>query len=46
MHRLEVVQDLSFVRERCVPCYSGTGQPLIDPVVLFKMLLLGYLYGN
>ncbi len=25
--------------------YSHTGQPSVDPVVLFKALLIGYLYG-
>ena len=27
------------------PFYSHTGQPSVDPVALFKMALLGYLYG-
>ena len=27
------------------PFYSHTGQPSVDPVVIFKMLLVGYLYG-
>lgn len=37
--------DVSFVRDLVVNKYSHTGQPSIDPVVLFKMMLLGYLYG-
>src|SRR5688572_5687289 len=37
--------DFSFVRPLCRPYYSHTGRPSVDPVVLFKMLLLGYLYG-
>ena len=37
--------DFSFVRPLCRPYYSHTGQPSVDPVVLFKMLLIGYLYG-
>jgi transposase len=37
--------DFSFVYPLVRPYYSGTGQPSIDPVVLFKMLLIGYLYG-
>lgn len=45
LRRLEAVVDLSFVRGLCAPYYSHTGQPSIDPVVLFKMMLLGYLYG-
>jgi transposase len=45
LRRLEAVVDLAFVRELCAGYYSRTGQPSIDPVVLFKMMLLGYLYG-
>jgi hypothetical protein len=37
--------DFSFVRPLCRPYYSHTGQPSVDPVVIFKMLLIGYLYG-
>jgi transposase len=45
LRRLESVVSLSFVRKLCAPYYSHTGQPSVDPVVLFKMMLLGYLYG-
>jgi transposase len=37
--------DLSFVRERLQPFYSSTGRPSIDPEVLVRLLLVGYLYG-
>jgi len=37
--------DFSFIRSLCRPFYSHTGRPSVDPVVLFKMLLIGYLYG-
>src|SRR3990170_6642750 len=37
--------DFSFVRPLCRPHYSHTGQPSVDPVVIMKMMLLGYLYG-
>jgi transposase len=37
--------DFSFIRRLCRPFYSHTGRPSIDPIVLFKMLLVGYLYG-
>lgn len=36
---------ITYVRELCALCYSYTGQPSVDPIVLFKMMLLGYLYG-
>jgi len=45
LRRRAAVVDLGFVRGLCAAYYSRTGQPSIDPVVLFKMLLLGYLYG-
>ena len=37
--------DLSFVRERLKAFYSSTGRPSIDPEVLLRLLLIGYLYG-
>src|SRR6266849_387153 len=37
--------DLSFVRERLKGMYSSTGRPSIDPEVLLRLLLVGYLYG-
>jgi transposase len=43
-HIAEVI-DFSFVYPLARPCYSHTGQPSVDPVVLFKALLIGYLYG-
>ena len=37
--------DFSFVRDRLHPTYSETGRPSIDPEVLVRVLLIGYLYG-
>jgi len=37
--------DFSFVRERLKSFYSVTGRPSIDPEVLLRLLLVGYLYG-
>ena len=37
--------DFSFVYPLARSYYSYTGQPSVDPVVLFKTLLVGYLYG-
>lgn len=37
--------DFSFVPRMTARFYSHTGQPSVDPIVLFKMALLGYLYG-
>ena len=35
--------DFSFVRKRLKSFYSSTGRPSIDPEVLLRLLLLGYL---
>ena len=37
--------DFSFVRERLKDFYSPMGRPSIDPEVLLRLLLVGYLYG-
>lgn len=38
--------DFTFIRDKVRPFYSEThGRPSIDPVMLFKMLFIGYLYG-
>src|SRR5580704_3561196 len=34
-----------FVRERLKDSYSETGRPSIDPELLLRILLIGYLYG-
>ena len=46
LRKLDAALDLSFVREETAALYSKRcGRPAIDPVVLVKYLLLGYLYG-
>lgn len=37
--------DLSFIRDKVKHLYSHTGRPSIDPEILLRMLLIGYLYG-
>ena len=37
--------SFAFVREQLRDSYSDTGRPSIDPEVLLRILLLGYLYG-
>src|SRR6201997_2781021 len=37
--------DLDFVRAKLKDRYSDTGRPSIDPELLLRMLLVGYLYG-
>jgi transposase len=45
LRRISEAVDFAFVRRLTARFYSHTGQPGIDPVVLFKMALVGYLYG-
>jgi len=37
--------SLVFVSERLKDSYSETGRPSIDPELLLRILLIGYLYG-
>lgn len=37
--------DLGLVREKLKSFYSDTGRPSIDPELLLRILLVGYLYG-
>jgi len=46
LRKVGQVVDFSFIRDRVKHLYSeDNGRPALDPVVLFKLLLLGYLYG-
>jgi len=37
--------DFEFVRAWVAPYFSAIGRPSVDPVVMVKMMLLGYLFG-
>src|SRR2546428_6657458 len=37
--------SFAFVREKLKASYSETGRPSIDPELLLRILLIGYLYG-
>ena len=37
--------DFRFVRERLRDAYSSMGRPSIDPEILLRLLVVGYLYG-
>ncbi len=37
--------DLDFIRAKLKNSYSDMGRPSIDPELLLRMLLVGYLYG-
>ena len=47
-HLLRLVDkhiDLGFIRAKVKHLYSHTGRPSVDPEILLRMLLIGYLYG-
>lgn len=44
LRKVDEAIDFNFIHELARPYYSHTGQPGIDPVVLLKMMLIGYLY--
>lgn len=45
VRKIAAAIDFEFVRSLAVPYYSWTGQPSVDPVVIFKLHLLGYLFN-
>ena len=40
-HCLRDVLDWAFLRPQTRPVYNHTGQPSLDPVILFKLVLVG-----
>jgi transposase len=47
-HLLRLIEkhiSFDFVREKLKASYSDTGHPSIDPELLLRILLIGYLYG-
>src|SRR5512147_2353413 len=47
LRKIDRVIDFGFIREKVKDLYcADNGRPAIDPVVLFKMLFIGYLYGT
>nr|WP_229740831.1 IS1182 family transposase [Ornithinibacillus halotolerans] len=46
LRKVEKYIDFSFILDIVRPFYcEDNGRPSIDPIVLFKMMLIGYLYG-
>ncbi len=45
LRRIKNCINFDFIYEKAAPYYSPVGRKSIDPVVLIKMLLIGYLYG-
>ena len=46
LRKVDAAVDFSFIHDMCKDLYCpDNGRPAVDPEMLFKMLLLGYLYG-
>ena len=46
LRKVEEAVDFSFIHDLCKPLYcEDNGRPAIEPELLFRMLLIGYLYG-
>ncbi len=45
LRKLDEAVDFNIIRNLAKPYYSHTGQPSIDPAVLLKMMLIGYIYN-
>ncbi|WP_339316119.1 IS1182 family transposase [Paenibacillus sp. FSL R10-2734] len=46
LRKVDKYIDFSFIDDMVRPLYcADNGRPAIDPVILFKMIFLGYLYG-
>lgn len=46
LRKIDAVIDFSFIHDRVAGLYcADNGRPALDPVVMFKALFLGYLFG-
>ena len=45
LRKIDVMLDLSELRAQLAPHYSHTGRPSIDPVLMIRMLPVGYCYA-
>jgi transposase len=45
VRQIDAVLDLSWVHEELAPYYSHTGRPSIDPVLMIRMLIVGYAFA-
>ncbi|MEM6942294.1 MAG: transposase, partial [Pseudomonadota bacterium] len=45
LRRIDALLDLERLRPTFAALYSPIGRPSIDPELLIRMLLVGYLYG-
>ena len=45
LRRIDGLLDLGFARGALAASYSATGRPSVDPELMLRMLLIGYLFG-
>ena len=45
VRRIAAVLDLSWVHNELAPHYSAIGRPSIDPVLMIRMLVVGYVFA-
>ena len=45
VREIAAVLDLSWVHGELAPYYSNLGRPSIDPVLMIRMLILGYVFA-
>ena len=45
VRRIDAVLDLGWIHKELAPFYSSTGRPSIDPELMIRMLLVGYVFA-
>ncbi len=45
VRKVDAVLDLSWLRAELAPYYSHTGRPSIDPELMLRMLIVGYVFA-
>jgi transposase len=45
VRQIDGILDLAWVHKELAPYYSHTGRPSIDPVLMIRMLILGYVFA-
>ena len=45
VRRIDAVLDVGWIHQELAPFYSNTGRPSIDPELMIRMLLVGYVFA-
>ena len=45
LKKIDATVNFDYIYELLAPYYPSVGRPSVDPMCMFKMLLVGYLYG-